>query len=403
MDLRFTPDELALRAEVRAFFRDAVPPAIRDKMVREQRLGRDDLVQWHRILDAKGWAAPAWDPAWGGTGWDAVKLYIFKEEMQLAHGPEPLAQNINLVGPVLIAFGTEAQKQHFLPRLRSLEYWFAQGFSEPDAGSDLAALRTRAVRATDAQGDHYVVTGQKVWTTRAHYANWMFALVRTDPAAPRHRGISYLLIDMASPGITVRPILTLDGHHTTNEVFLDEVRVPVANRVGEENRGWDYAKYLLGHERVGIAKVGLSRSRIARAKALARHVVVDGQRLSEQPRFREKLAAVEVELKALEITNMRVAHAFSRHGGTAQDPKASILKLEGARLQQRTLEILMEVAGPLGLPLQTEHLVAATTDTIGPDWAATAMPNYFFGRAVSIFGGSSEIQRNVNAKSILGL
>ncbi len=399
MDLRFTPEELQFREEVRRFFREAVPAPLRRKMLAEQRLAREDLVTWHRILDAKGWAAPAWDPAWGGTGWDAVRQYIFKEELQLAPAPEPLAQNINLVGPVLIAFGTQAQKEFFLPRLRNLDIWFAQGFSEPGAGSDLAALQTRAVR----DGDHYIVTGQKVWTTRAHYANWMFALVRTDAQARKQRGISYLLIDMQTPGITVRPIITLDGYHSTNEVFLDQVRVPVENLVGEENKGWDYAKYLLGHERLGIAKVGLSKSRIARAKQLATQVRVDGVPLGEQPQFRQRVAVLEMELQALELTNMRVVDAFHKRRGGGQDPKSSILKLKGSELQQRAQELLLDVAGPLGLPMQTDYVLARGDDTIGPDWAATVMPNYFFGRSVSIFGGTSEIQRNVIAKGVLGL
>ncbi len=399
MDLRYTLEEVKFREEVREFFQQAVPAALRGKMLLEQRLNREDLVQWHGILEAKGWAAPGWDPAWGGTGWDATKLYIFKEEMQQAPAPEPLAQNINLVGPVLIAFGSEAQKKYFLPRVRSLECWFAQGFSEPGAGSDLASLKTSAVR----EGDHYVVNGQKVWTTRAHYANWMFALVRTDKSAKKHRGISYLLIDMKSPGVTVRPIITLDGYHTTNEVFLDDVKVPVENLVGEENKGWDYAKFLLGHERLGIAKVGLSKSRIAHAKALARQIMVGGRPLSEDARFLERSAALEIELKALEITNMRVVDSFKKQGGTKPDPKASILKLKGAELQQRALELVMDVAGPLGLPMQTEFVLAGTEDTLGPRWAATPVPNYLYGRSVSIFGGSSEIQRNVIAKGVLGL
>lgn len=399
MDLRYTPDEIRFREEVREFFQRAVPAALRKKMLLEQRLNREDLVQWHRILDAKGWAAPGWDPAWGGTGWDAAKLYIFKEEMQQAPAPEPLAQNINLVGPVLIAFGSEAQKKYFLPRLRSLDCWFAQGFSEPGAGSDLASLKTSAVR----EGNHYIVNGQKIWTTRAHYANWMFALVRTDKMAKKHCGISYLLIHMNSPGVTVRPIITLDGYHTTNEVFLDNVKVPVENLVGEENKGWDYAKFLLGHERLGIAKVGLSKSRVAHAKALASQIMVGGRPLSEDARFLERSAALEIELKALEITNMRVVDSFKKRGSTTPDPKASILKLKGAELQQRALELVMDVAGPLGLPMQTEFVLAGTEETVGPGWAATPVPNYLYGRSVSIFGGTSEIQRNVIAKGVLGL
>ena len=400
MDLRFTPEELAFRDEVRAFFRAALPADIRRKMELGQRQSKDDIVTWQRILNAKGWAVPHWPVEWGGTGWGAVKNYIFKEEMQLAPAPDPLSFNVSMVGPVLVAFGSEAQKRHFLPKVANLDYWFCQGFSEPGAGSDLASLRTSAT----LEGDHYVVNGQKIWTSRAHNADWMFCLVRTDASAKLQRGISYLLIDMKTPGLTVRPIPTIDGEHHFNEVFFDNVRVPAENLVGEENKGWNYAKYLLGNERVGIARVGASKYRIQRAKELAKQVFVGDTALAETERFREKVAAVEVELKALEITQMRViANARNLPPGV-QDPASSVLKLKGTELQQAATEILLEVAGAHAMAAQPEHLRGVAEDApIGPEWAATVAPDYFITRAASIYGGSNEIQKNVIAKRILGL
>ena len=309
MDLRLTDDEIRFREEVRAWIQAALPADIRAKCVLGQRLSKDELKRWQRILHDKGWATPAWAPDWGGTGWSAVQQYIFKEELHMAPAPEPLSFNVNMIGPTLIAFGTEEQKRHFLPRISSLEYWFCQGFSEPGAGSDLAALRTTAVR----DGDHYVINGQKLWTSTAHHADWCFLLVRTDPQAKKQQGITYLLMDMRTPGITVRPIITLDGHHETNEMFLENVRVPVANRLGEENKGWDYAKYLLGHERSGIARVGVSKMRLRRAVELSKRVPVGSGTLADDPRFQERVAALEVELKALEITQMRVIAESARH------------------------------------------------------------------------------------------
>jgi pimeloyl-CoA dehydrogenase large subunit len=400
MDLRFTPEELAFRDEVRAFFREAQPADIRRKMELGQRLSKDDIVTWQRILNRKGWAVPSWSVEWGGTGWGAVKTYIFKEEMQRAPAPDPLSFNVSMIGPVLIEFGTEEQKRHFLPKVANLDYWFCQGFSEPGAGSDLASLRTSA----RLEGDHYVVNGQKIWTSRAQHADWMFCLVRTDGNAKLQRGISYLLIDMKTPGLTLRPILTIDGEHHFNEVFFDNVRVPAHNLVGEENKGWNYAKYLLGHERVGIARIGASKYRVQRAKELAERVYVDGKPLSESERFREKVAALEVELKALEITQMRVIANSLHLPPGVQDPASSVLKLKGTELQQAATEILMEIAGANAMAWQSEHLWGTgSEEPIGPEWAATFAPDYFYTRAASIYGGSNEIQKNVIAKRILGL
>lgn len=398
MDLRFTAEEIEFRDEVRHFFHAAIPADIRRKVLLGQRCSREDYITWQRILYDKGWASPAWHPDWGGTGWSPVKQYIFKEEMHLAPALEPISFNINMIGPVLIAFGSEQQKKHFLPKVARMDYWFCQGFSEPGAGSDLAALRTSAVR----DGDDYIVNGQKLWTSTAHNADWCFLLVRTDGSGKRQEGITYLLVDMKNPGITIRPIVTIDGHHETNEVFYDNVRVPVSNRVGKENKGWSYAKYLLGHERTGIARVGVSKLRVMRAKQLASEIQVDGVPLSENPQFRERVAALEVELKALEMTQMRVISETDRKSN-APDPKASILKIKGSELQQLSMELLMDVAGYHAMEYSRDFLIAEAESPIGEDWALTIAPNYYFARHVSIVGGSNEIQRNILSKAILGL
>jgi alkylation response protein AidB-like acyl-CoA dehydrogenase len=400
MDLRFTAEEAAFRLEVREFFRQALPADIRSKSLFGQRLSREELRRWQRILYDKGWATPSWSPEWGGTGWDAVRQYIFKEELHLAPAPEPLSFNVNMIGPTLIAFGTEEQKRHFLPRIARLDYWFCQGFSEPGAGSDLAALRTQA----RCEADHYVINGQKLWTSGAHHADWCFLLVRTDPSAKKQAGITYLLMDMKTAGITVRPILTLDGHHETNELFLENVRVPVSNRLGEENKGWDYAKYLLGHERSGIARVGVSKMRVRRAKQMAQHVVQGDHTLADDTSFRERVAAIEVELKALEITQMRVISESARTAASRPDPKTSILKMKGSELQQAATRLLLEVAGYDALEYDGQFLKGlADSARHTEDWALTTAPNHYFARHVSIVGGSNEIQRNILAKAVLGL
>jgi pimeloyl-CoA dehydrogenase large subunit len=399
MDLRFTPEEIAFRNDVRAFFRAALPPEIRRKMVEGRHLGKADIVRWQRILNDKGWAAPHWPQEWGGTGWMPIQHYIFQEEMQQAPAPQPLAFGVNMVGPVIIAFGNEAQKNHYLPRIRGIEDWWCQGFSEPGSGSDLASLKTSAKRV----GDHYIVNGQKTWTTLAQHADMIFCLVRTDPAVKKQEGISFLLIDMKSPGITVRPIVTMDGSAEVNEVFFDEVKVPIANRVGEENKGWDYAKYLLGHERTGIARVGVSKERIRRLKELAAlEPAGGGARMIDDPRFREKITAVEIELKALEMTQLRVVSA-ERHGRSKKpDPASSILKIKGSEIQQTISELLMDVVGPYALPYQPD-LDGSNEPPIGPDYAGPLAPTYFNWRKISIYGGSNEIQRNIISKAILGL
>ena len=305
MDLRLTEDELAFRAEVRAFVRDNLPASIREKMVAGRHLSKDDYVRWTRILAAKGWGAPHWPQEWGGTGWSPIQLSIFLDETQRGNAPELVAFGVSMVGPVIYTFGSKAQKQRFLPRIIDLSDWWCQGFSEPGAGSDLASLRTSA----RCDADDWVISGQKTWTTMAQYADWIFVLARTNAQAKKQEGISFFLVDMKTPGITVKPIQTIDGGHEVNEVFLDDVRVPADALVGEENKGWDYAKFLLANERNGIARVGVSKARLDRVRQLASIPVYGSGPKIEDPFFRAKLAEVEVELKALEMTQMRVISA----------------------------------------------------------------------------------------------
>ncbi|WP_206453155.1 pimeloyl-CoA dehydrogenase large subunit [Aurantimonas marina] len=400
MDLRFTEEETAFRDEVRAFIRDHVPDDVTATLRDGRSVGKDAMVRWTRILNDKGWSVPHWPEAFGGTGWSPVQQYIFQDELQQAPAPQMLPFGHNMVGPVIYTFGNDAQKAKFLPRIANLDDWWCQGFSEPGAGSDLAGLTTKA----EKDGDHYVVNGQKTWTTLGQYADWIFCLVRTDPAAPKKQmGISFLLIDMTTPGVTVRPIQTIDGGHEVNEVFFDDVRVPIANLVGEENRGWDYAKFLLGHERVGIARVGASKERIRRLKEIARMEFAGAVPVWENRRFREKVAAVEIELKALEMTQLRVLSAEAKRAHGKPDPASSILKIKGSELQQATTELLMEAIGPYALPYEPAREEGSNEPPVGPDYAAPLAPGYFNYRKVSIYGGSNEIQKNIIAKAILGL
>jgi pimeloyl-CoA dehydrogenase large subunit len=402
MDLRFTADELSFRDEVRTFMRTALPADIRSKLVEGRRLKKDDIVTWQRILNAKGWAVPHWPAEWGGRNWTPTQSYIFLEELQQAPAPPPLGFGVTMCGPVIIAFGSEAQKKRFLPRIANLDDWWCQGFSEPGSGSDLASLKTSAKRNGS---DHYVVNGQKTWTTTAQWADWIFCLVRTDPAAKKQEGISFLLIDMKTPGITVRPIVTIDGGREVNEVFFDDVKVPAENLVGQENKGWDYAKFLLGNERTGIARVGMSKERIRRLRELATLERAHDRPLIEDERFRAKIAAVEVELKALEMTQLRVVANERNRKGNRPDPASSILKIKGSEIQQTISELLLEVVGPYALPYQPEYLDEERWNEppVGPDWAPSLAPSYFNTRKVSIYGGTNEIQKNIIAKAILGL
>src|SRR5438876_8929794 len=303
MDLAFSKEEMTFREEVRAFFQDNVPPETRRKLVEGRHLSKDEMVTWWRILNKKGWGCSHWPKEYGGTGCTSVQHYIFNEELQMHPAQAPLAFGVSMVGPVIYTFGNETQKKQYLPRIANIDDWWCQGFSEPGSGSDLASLKTKAERV----GDHYIVNGQKTWTTLAQHADMIFCLVRTDPAVKKQEGISFLLIDMKSPRITVRPIVTIDGGAEVNEVFFDDVKVPVENRVGEEGKGWDCAKFLLGNERTGIARVGVSKQRVRRLKELAAlEPASGGGRMIDDMRFREKIASLEIELKALEMTQLRV-------------------------------------------------------------------------------------------------
>ena len=398
MDLNFTDEERAFRDEARHFFRTAIPEAIRAKVAEGEGLTRDDMITSQRILNARGWATVNWPVAHGGKDWSPIQVYLYQDEMQQADVPTPIPFNVSMVGPVIAQFGNDAQKQRFLPPTANADIFWCQGFSEPGSGSDLASLRTKAER----KGDKYIVNGQKIWTTLAQYADWIFCLVRTDSSVKQQEGISFLLIDMKTPGITVRPIVTIDGGREVNEVFFDNVEVPAENLVGQVNKGWDYAKFLLGNERTGIARVGASKAKVARIKELASLEFVGEQKLIDNPRFREKLAAVEVELKALEMTQLRVVADERKLEKGRQNPASSILKLKGSVIQQQLTELLMDVVGPYVMPYQREF-DGRNEPVVGPDYATEAAPMYFNYRKVSIYGGSNEIQRNIIAKAILGL
>jgi len=393
MDLRFTDEEIAFRREVRDFLASALPEAIRAKLAEGRKLSREDLTTWTRILHAKGWAVPHWPVAWGGTGWDPIRQMIFRDEIQQLPAPETLSFGTSMVGPVIHTFGSEAQKRRFLPRIADLTDWWCQGFSEPGAGSDLAGLKTRAVR----DGDHWIVNGQKAWTTLGQHADWIFVLARTDPTAKKQQGISFLLVDMKSPGITLVPTRTIDGGWEINEVFFDDVRVPAENLVGKENEGWDYAKFLLTNERNGQARVGLSKARLRRIRR-ALDAPADG---SASPpagsAVRRRLAELEVEMRALEMTQLRVIAAEREGGEGRPDPASSILKIRGSELQQATSELLMDVMGPAAAIAHDE-----AADEVF-DWARGGAATYFNLRKLSIYGGSNEIQRTIIAKAILGL
>ncbi len=401
MDLQYTPEENTFREEVRTFIRENLPAEIHHRMRIGYPPSKQDTVTWQRILNAKGWAGLSWPKQWGGPGWNAIQRMIFIEENLAFPAPELSSFNITMLGPVLLQFGTEAQKQKYLPRAANLDDWWCQGFSEPGAGSDLASLKTAAKK----KGDTYVVNGQKIWTSTAHNADWIFALVRTDPQAKkRQEGISFLLIDMKTPGIEVRPIISIDGGHHLNEVFFTDVVVPAENLVGEENKGWNVAKFLLGNERTGIARLGKSKERVRYALEVAREVRMNGRPLIEDRNFRTRVAQMEVDMKALEITQLRVVSAFAKDNSGKPDPISSVLKIKGTELLQNTSELVMDVGGPQAMPVWQSELAAMTNEpSIGPEWAPQMAPAYLMLRAASIYGGTNEIQKNILNKAVLGL
>ena len=393
MDLNYSAEETAFRDEVRSWIAANLSPDVRDKVLNYRELTKQELLDWHKKLAKKGWVAPFWPKEWGGTDWTVVQRYIFEDECDAAGCPMVVPFGARMCAPVLLRFGTDEQKKRFLPSIYNGDDFWVQGYSEPGSGSDLASLKTRAVR----DGDHYVVTGQKIWTTLGHYGDWIFCLVRTDATREkRQEGISFLLIDMKTPGITVRPIILMDLGHEVNEVFFDEVKVPVENLVHEENKGWTVAKYLLGYERMGTGRIALSKRELQRVKELASKAMKDGKPLLEDPRFRDRLTRVEVELMALEITNLRFLDQL--RGGRAPGAEVSMLKIKGTEIQQSITELMMQTAGPFAQPYR------AVDPEAGFDrFTASLVGRYMNVRKATIYAGSTEIQRNIIAKATLGL
>ena len=398
MDLSFSPEDQAFRAEVRGFVEDNLPPDIRDRMKQGLLPSKEDTERWNAILHGKGWVAPAWPVEHGGTGWNTVQIYIFEEEMVKGHAPLDNLFATGLVAPVIIAFGSDEQKAHYLPRILRCADWWCQGYSEPNAGSDLASLKTRAVR----DGDDYVVNGTKMWTTEAHWADWIFCLVRTSTEGKKQAGISFLLIDMTTPGITVRPVITIEGGHEVNQVFFEDVRVPAENLVGEENQGWTYAKVLLSHERLMVASVPRSKQLLARLKRIAASEQAGGRPLIEEPHFRDRMARLEIDLMVLEYTTLRFIAAAS--AGDEPGTEVSLLKIRGSEMGQNILEMMFEAVGYYALPFAPNAMTEGWNEPpIGPDYAALTAPQYFNERKISIFSGSNEIQKNIMSKFMLGL
>lgn len=394
MDVIFSQEDLAFRDEVRAFFAAEFDPA----MAKERQSGggagyKAAIVDWQKKLHAKGWIAPGWPTEYGGTGWSVTQKFIFETERGAAGIPDVVPFGLKMVAPVISAFGTEEQKAKFLPRILASEDWWCQGYSEPGAGSDLAALNTTAEYA----GENYIVNGRKIWTTFAQYADWIFCLVRTSKEVRKQQGISFLLIDMKTPGITVKPIVTIDGKHSLNEVLFEDVHVPVENLIGEQDKGWTYAKALLAHERTGMADVADSKRSFAALKARASDEVNGGVAMIEDPVFQMRLSDIEMELMALEYTELRVYASMA--AGGMPGPESSLLKIKGTEIVQAIQELQLQLAAYYGsaLPAASEH------DVLGHEYAAEARSSYMYGRAATIYGGSNEVQRNVIAKMVLGV
>ena len=395
MDLNYTAEETAFREEVRAFLQEKLPKDLAQKVRQRKELTKADMEGWHATLNQKGWLAPNWPKEYGGAEWNAVQKHIFEEECARAGAPRIVPFGLSMLAPVLIKFGSQQQKDHYLPRILNGDDWWCQGYSEPGAGSDLASLKTRAVR----EGDHYIVNGQKTWTTLGQHATMIFCLVRTDPEVKQQEGISFLLIDMNSPGIEVRPIILLDGVHEVNEVFFDNVKVPVENLVGEENKGWTYAKYLLTHERTGIAGVGFSQAGLESVKRIARAESANGRPLIENPHFAARLARAEIDLMALATSNLRIISQAA--AGQAPGVESSMLKVKGTIIRQEINDLARRAVGPYAMPFPSES-VEGDNDPVGPEYAGPVAAGYFNNRKLSIFGGSNEIQRGIIAKMKMG-
>jgi len=398
MDLSYTAQEQEFRAEVRSFLAAELDPKLADKVRLGKHLTKADFETWHASLNSRGWLAGNWSKQYGGAGWTPVERHIFEEETTLAYAPRIVPFGLAMLGPVLQAFGSAEQCAHYLPRILSGQDWWCQGYSEPGAGSDLAAVKTSAVR----DGDHYVVNGQKTWTTLGQHANWIFCLVRTNTEVKAQEGISFLLIDMKTPGVTVRPIVLLDGGAEVNEVFFDNVRVPMGNLVGEQDKGWTYAKYLLTHERTNIAGVGFSNAALANVKRIASAEVAGGRPLIENPHFAARLAQVEIDLMAMATTNSRTLAKAA--AGQAPGAQSSMLKVKGTLIRQEITDLTRRAVGPYAAPFLPEALDDGYNgELVGPDYATAASEQYFNNRKLSIFGGSNEVQRTIISKTILEL
>ncbi len=395
MDLNFSTEELAFRDEVRGWLSANLPKPLQDKVNRFEELDREELLTWHKILAKKGWVAPSWKPEWGGTNWSVIERFIWDEECGYAGTPMVVPFGVSMCGPVLQQFGTQAQKERFLPRIYNGDDFWCQGYSEPGSGSDLASLKTRAER----RGDKYIVNGQKIWTSLAQHADWIFCLVRTDSESnKRQEGISFLLIDMTTPGITVRPLILMDGRHEVNEVFFENVEVPAENLVYEEGKGWTVAKFLLGHERLGTGQIGVSKRNIQILKDFAATQPADGSgSMMDDTRFRDRLARVEVELMALEVTNLRFVDQM-RKTGKPPGAETSVLKIKGTEIQQALTEMMVDAIGPLAQVCKQMD-PNSEVDQLHA-WLAPRYANF---RKTSIYAGSNEIQRNILAKASLGL
>jgi alkylation response protein AidB-like acyl-CoA dehydrogenase len=393
MEPNLSSEDAAFRDEVRSFIAENYPQEMRVPNP-ETDLTKEQSLLWHRILFRKGWIAPLWPKQYGGTGWSIIRRFIWEQETSRAGTLPPLAFSVTMVGPVIYTYGNEAQKTQFLPRILSGEDWWCQGYSEPGSGSDLASVRTKAVR----DGDHYVVNGHKTWTTLAQHADWIFCLVRTDPEATPQAGISFLLIDMKTPGVTVRPIITIDGSHEVNDVFLEDVRVPTENLIGEENKGWTYAKFLLGNERTSMAGIGRSTRYLNRLKEIVNAEIPEDD--AARGEFVKDIARVELDVLALEATELRIVAQMSR--GIDPGPIASLFKIRGTEIFQRITDLTHRAIGNYGLALR-EHPPSANIYMPGPDHGHTASEKYLNSRKLSIYGGSNEIQHNIIAKAVLGL
>jgi alkylation response protein AidB-like acyl-CoA dehydrogenase len=392
VDTRLSDEDLAFQQEVQQFLSEAWDKEVAATCNNRSTM-KEGVEEWQKRLYRKGWMAPHWPVEHGGTDWSVTQKFIYNSERAASGAPEAVAFGVTMVASVIIAYGNDEQKEKFLPRILKSEDWWCQGYSEPGAGSDLASLKMRA----DLDGDEYVLNGSKIWTTYAQYADWIFCLVRTDSSGRKQEGITFLLIDMQTPGITVRPIETIDGFHHLNEVFFDDVRVPVANRIGEEGKGWTYAKSLLVQERLSIAEVADSKRGLSELREEARREINGGKSLLEDPFFAKRLADVEINLMALEYTELRALAAIAE--GKEPGPESSLLKLQGTEIQQAIQELRMDVAAYYSGTLQGD----LSADQLGHIYADAAQKLYFRGRASSIYGGSNEVQKNITAKYVLGL